>query len=251
VNPIRRPGGPAAPLLAALLAAVSLQLCAGPAAAQSDPANSDEELVDRIVAVVDEDPILASELEEVIGLGLAEARAGETVEQLRGRVLAALIDERLRFHEVDRFGFEQVPVTVIEQRLAEIRSRFGGEAAFRAPPAELETPTDELRQPVARQLMVLTYGDARLGARVFVSLDDIREYYDQTLVPAMRARNETPPPIDTVREDIRALLKEQRLNEEIQRWTEELRSQADVEVFLDTPGPLPPVVYRVGRPPGP
>lgn len=251
MNPSRRPGGPAAPLLAAVLAAVCLQLCPGPAAAQNGAAGGGEELVDRIVAVVDEDPILASELEEVIGLGLAEPRAGETAEQLRGRVLEALVDERLRFHEVDRFGFEQVPVAVIEQRLAEIRSRFGSEAAFRARLAQLETTPDELRQLVARQLMVLTYVDERLGARVFVSLDDIRAYYDQTLVPAMRQRGETPPPIDTVREDVRALLKEQRLNEEITRWTEELRAQADVEVFLDTPGPLPPVVYRVGRPPGP
>ena len=39
------------------------------------------------------------------------------------------------------------------------------------------------------------------------------------------------------------MLKEERLNEEIERWTEELRRQADVEdYFDDVEGPLPGVV---------
>lgn len=230
---------------AAALALLATALLADGAGAQ--PAELDgNRLVDRILAVVDEDPILMSEIEEVIGLGLAEPRPGEGRDAFRARVLDALVDERLRFHEVDRFGFAQVPVALIEERVAEVRSRFASAEDFARRLAELRMGEDELRQLVARQLMVLTYVDERLGARVFVGLDDIRAYYDRELVPAMRAEGQTPPSLEAVREDIRAVLKQQRLNEEIARWTEELRLAADIQLFLDEPDSLPPVVEPAG-----
>ena len=43
-----------------------------------------------------------------------------------------------------------------------------------------------LRQLVARQLLVLTYVDERLGPRVFVGPDDINRYYRSVLTPEMQ-----------------------------------------------------------------
>ena len=52
---------------------------------------------------------------------------------------------------------------------------------------------------------------------------------------------ETAPPLPEVREQIRAVIREQRLNEEIDRWTEELRIEADIDDFFDAPlDELPP-----------
>jgi hypothetical protein len=46
-----------------------------------------------------------------------------------------------------------------------------------------------------------------------------------------------------VREEIRAVLREMRLNEEIERWTEELRQEADIVDYFDDPREeLPPLV---------
>ena len=67
-----------------------------PVRAQQEPA-----VIDRILAVVDEDPILLSEVEQAIGLGLVERQAEESEEEYRRRVLARLIEQRLRFHEID------------------------------------------------------------------------------------------------------------------------------------------------------
>jgi hypothetical protein len=55
------------------------------------------------------------------------------------------------------------------------------------------------------------------------------------------------PPIEEVREDIRQLLKERRLNEAIEGRTEELRREADVLTFFDEPEGLPPVVLEIGQ----
>lgn len=201
--------------------------------------------MDRVLAVVDDDPILTSDVEQVVGLGLAERRGGETDEAFRRRVLDELIEQRLRFHEIDRFGFGQVPVDEVEELFADIRGRYASDEEFQRRLLQLGLDETGLRQLVARQLMVLTYVEERLGPRVFVSIDDIRKYYDEVLAPELRRRGETVPPIEEVREQIRAVLKEQRLNEEIVEWTGELRAKADVVNYFDSEhGELPPPVPR-------
>jgi hypothetical protein len=214
------------------------------------PATGALQLKDRVLAVVDEDPILGSDLERTIGLGLVERKPGESDRDFRRRVLDELINQRLRFHEIDRFGFQQVPVQEIERQVAEIRARFKDEAAFRARLKELGLDLAALRQLVARQLEVLAYVDERLGPQVFVGFDDIATYYRNVLVPEMQRQHQPVPPLDEVREKIREVLKQQRLTQEIDRWTEELRRNAIIAVYFDQPagGPLPPVIKRYDRP---
>ena len=224
-----------------------------PAMQQNDPKlqpnpQQDPKLRDRVLAVVDEEPILQSDLDRVIALGLAQRRDNEEETAFRRRVLDQLIEERLRFHEMDRFGFEQVPVEEIEAHVAEIRKSFADDAAFQKALRDQQMSLKNLRQLVARQLMVMTYVDEQLGPRVFVSLDDINNYYRTTFSAEMRRRGQPVPPVEDVRDDIRAVLKEQRLNDAIEKWTEELRRKADIQVYFDQPaGKLPPVVKKIGK----
>jgi len=221
-------------------------------AAPAPGTNDAHILIDRVLAVVDEDPILQSEVEQVVRLKMVEALEEEDESSLRRRVLDQLIEQRIRFHEIDSFGFVELPPGDVEAGFIAISERFENEEDFAARLEELGLEPDSLRQLVARQLMVLTYVDERLGPRVFVDLDDIRNYYDQTLVPEMGKEGAEAPPLAEVREQIRAVLKQQRLNEEIVRWTEELRRLADVEDYFDTvEAELPAVAAEVESPPNP
>lgn len=206
-------------------------------------------LKDRVLAVVDEDPILNSDLDRVIALGFKQQKPGENEIAFRKRALNDLIEERLRFHEIDRFGFGQVPVAQIDAHVAEIRARFKDEATFQKTLKEHGLTVKDLREIVARQLGVLTYVDEQLGPRVFLSLDDINAYYRTVLSPEMQKRGQPVPPVEDVRDQIRTVLREQRLNEAIAKWTEELRRKADIQNYFDLPaGQLPPVVKKIGVP---
>ena len=234
-------------MLFLILIPLSLTL-ASPAAAQA-PKPGQPVLQDKVLAVVDEDPILKTDLDRIIKLGFVQPKAGESGEAFRRRVLDELIEERLRFHEIDRFGFQQVPVDEIEREVAKIRARFADEASFQKALKEVGLDAKKLRQLVARQLLVLTYVDERLGPRVFVSLEDINRYYRDVLTPEMRRRGQPVPPVEDVREDIREVLKQQRLTQEIETWTQELRTRADVIVYGERSGaPLPPVVKKIEKP---
>jgi DNA-binding MarR family transcriptional regulator len=236
---------------AAALSAVSAgaQKPSPPAAPASIPAPGLEpRLRDRVMAVVDEDPILASEVERVVALGLAERKPGESDTVFRRRILDGLVEQRLRFHEIDRYGFEQVPVDMIEKNVAVIRARFPNEEAFRKALRDLGLTQQALRQLVARQLLVLTHVEEQLGPRVFVGLDDITQYYRTTYTQEMQRQKLPVQPLDDVREQIRTILKEDRLNKELEKWTEELRRKADIHIYFDKPpGDLPPVIKRIEK----
>jgi len=232
--------------LSALLLILLSTLPGRPAAAQDRPENL--QLRDRIVAVVDEDPILDSDIDRAIALGLVTREDGEAEESYRRRVLEALIDHSVRFHEVTRFGIEQVPVHQIEEQVALIRSRFADDEEFSRQLETVGLDLATLRQLVARQLRVWTYFEEFLGPRIFVSLDDVRAYYDETLVPELEARGQPAPPIEKVREEIRAVLKERRLNAAITTRTEELRREADIVNYFDgSSAELPPVILEIGE----
>lgn len=203
-------------------------------------------VVDRILAVVDEDPILQSEVDQLIGLGLVERHEDEAEEEFGRRVLVRLIDQRLRFHEIDRFGFGELPIGEVEEQYAAFRSQFGSDDAFDEHLAGLGLDETGLKQLVARQLMVVTYVEERLGPRVFVAMDDITAYYDNVLTPEMAAAGQALPPIQDVREQIREVVKQQRLNEEIDRWTDELRRKADIEDYSASGNDSPPE-HRLGE----
>ena len=234
----------------ALLAATAASGGAQEAAVRGETGRFDR--IDRILAIVDDDPILDSDVDRALGLGLVETGGATDQEALRRAVLDRLIDERLRFHEIDRFGFTEISLDEVDRGYEAIRGRFADPDVFASRLEALDLDPEGLRQLVARQIMVLTYVEERLGSRVFVSLDDIRGYYNETLEPELEARGETAPPLPEVRERIRAVLREQRLNQEIDRWTEELRIEADVDDFFDSPlDELPSHLIDTIEPAGP
>lgn len=231
------------PLRKITLILVILSTLGAPSVASAN----EEQPVDRLLAVVDDDPILESQLDQMIGIGMVEQQDEEDETRFRRRILDGLIEEKLRFHEVDRFGFAEVPVDEVEEQFEAVRDRFPDEQSFQSRLQELNLNELGLRQLLARQVMVLIYVEERLGARVFVGLEEIQAYYDAVLVPQLEANQDPIPPVREVREAIRQVLREELLNEEIERWTDELRRDADVVDYFDREQrDLPPVVHQVG-----
>ena len=233
---------PRASILSSLILGGALGLSSGVVLGSQD-----RDPADRILAVVDDDPILASEVEQVLSFGIIRPETEENDRAVKRRALDFLIEERLRFHEVDRFGFAEVPVEIVDEEFDKLEQRLGGSEELAAAIEELGLDEQGVRQVLARQVMVWVYVEERLGARIFVGLEDIRRYYDETLVPELVERGAPVPAVEEVREAIRTLLREQRMNEELEHWTTELVQQADIEDYFDSNfDSLPPLVDTTG-----
>jgi hypothetical protein len=187
--------------------------------------------VDRVAAVIDKQVITVSEVSQMVELRFFPRNQGESEDDFRHRVLDALIAQALKFRDVERFGAEDIPKDSIEARVTEIAKRFPTPADLDAALNRVELTPDELRALVKRQLQVEAYVQERFAPLVFVSNDEIATYYRGTWSQQRRQRGLAIPPLAEVREEIRTLLRASRLQEEIEKWTTQLRDRANVDIY--------------------
>ena len=187
--------------------------------------------VDRIAAVVDQQVLTVSEIAQMVDIRFFP-RLAKSEDDHRHEVLDALIAQALRYRDVERFGAEDIPRDTIEARIVEIQRRFGSEAEFNTALARAELTLDEVGTLVKRQLQVEAYIQERFAPLVFVSSDDIEEYYRGPWASQRRERGLAVVPLSAeVREEIRDAIRATRLQEEIEKWTTQLRARANVDVY--------------------
>jgi hypothetical protein len=187
--------------------------------------------VDRVAALIDKQVLTVSEVSQMVELHFFPRPAKQSDDDYRHDVLESLIAQALRFRDVERFGAEDITKDAIEARMAQISARFATPADFTAAIARTELTPDEVRGLVKHQLQVEAYIQERFSPLIFVSQDEIETYYRGTWTQQRRARNLPLQPLAEATPEIRALLKASRLKSEIDTWTEQLRSRANVDVY--------------------
>jgi hypothetical protein len=204
----------------------------GLAALLLSPATASGEIIDRVAAVVERQVITLSEVNQIVELRLIARRDGESEPDYRRRVVDALVAQLLRYRDVERFGAPDVSANAIESRLGEIVARFPSEEDFVETLLRIEMSLDEVRNVIKRQLQVAAFVDERFAPLIFVSLAEIEEYYRNVWAPQRRSRGLPVPPLGDVREEIRTLIRAGQLDDEIDNWTVQLRSRANVDIYV-------------------
>jgi hypothetical protein len=186
--------------------------------------------VDRIAAVIDRQVLTVSEISQMVDIRFFP-RTSASEDDHRRDVLDALIAQALRLRDVERFGAQDIPKDTIEARLQEMQRRFASEAEFGAAIVRAELTLDEVRALVKRQLQVEAYIQERFAPLVFVSPEDIEAYYRGPWTTQRRQRGLPVPPLDQVREEVRLAVRSTRVQQEIEKWTAQLRARANVDVY--------------------
>jgi hypothetical protein len=187
--------------------------------------------VDRVAAVIDREVITVSEVSQMVEIRFFSRKAGQNDDDYRRSVLDNLIAQALRYRDVERFGAQDISKDSIEARLEEIGKRFATPEELNAALVHAELTPDEVRALIKRQLQVEAYIQERFAPVVFIPNEDIETYYRTTWSQQRRQRGLAIPPLGEVREEIRALLRSDRLQQEIEQWTSQLRVRANVDVY--------------------
>lgn len=187
--------------------------------------------VDRVAALIDRQVLTVSEVSQMVEIRFFPRPAKQSDDDYRHDVLESLIDQTLRFRDVERFGAEDISKDVIEARMREIATRFPASTDFDAAIARAELTPDEVRAQVKRQLQVEAYIRERFSPLIFVSQDEVEAYYRGTWSEERKASGLPVQSLAEATETVRTRLKASRLQEEIKKWTEQLRSRANVDVY--------------------
>lgn len=202
-------------------------LTAGVAAPQS-ASPPEPAALDRVLAVVNGEPITLSEVAEAIAFEPGVNPPPGVEETLEG-----LIDARLMEAEARRYPLEPPSQDETEAALALLRNEFRTPEDYRATLLRFGIAEDYLRKRIERALIVARYLDRRFRPLVQVPQRDVEEYYRTVLEPDIGAG--APEALEEVEAQIRYDLEQRDLARRIAEWVDELRSTARI-VRL----PLPP-----------
>jgi len=196
------------------------------------------DVLDRIVATVNNHIILQSEWQDAVRYdAFVAGRALDQVQTAdRKAALDHLIDQELLREQMRSSGFPHASSEEVEKSLQEIRKRYAAnaEAGWEAALKRYGLTEQELKKRVALQVDLLGLVDSRLRPNVVIDSKSIESYYNQELLPKLRQSGANQVPLAEVTPRIRELLTQQKMNQMLVAWLQDLRSGSQIRTEAGT-----------------
>jgi hypothetical protein len=193
-----------------------------------------QKIVDQIVALVNGEVITRSDLIWSLALDpKAPDPSGKMSSEILQRKLEVIIDERLIAQEAAKLPAAEVSQGEVEEAIRALKSSFRTEEEFQRRVEAVGLTAERISDMARQRVLINRFIDFRFRSFVLVSEEEVRDYYEQKLAPEVRRRGADPPSLDKVRGDIVALLKQQKVNIEIDRWLREIRQRAEIVTLAE------------------
>jgi peptidyl-prolyl cis-trans isomerase SurA len=191
------------------------------------------ESLDRVVAVVNRQPILASDVEDAAHFeALEQGKVPNTLDAERKAVLNRVIERELICQQMpDTF---EPASGLVDHHISELRAQFPAiktDAQWMDMLATYGLDTETLRADVTLELKVVHFLEIRLRPTVRVESDEVSDYYSKKLVPQLKAAGATAEPIERVRDKIEEVLLQQKMTEVFDAWVANLRTQGTIRIL--------------------
>jgi len=188
-----------------------------------------QEIADRIVARVENDIILLSDIRALSRYQQFLDGKSETDAQ----ILERLIDQWIVRTEANASRFPQPSDADIDRELERVQKSFASKEEFEARRKQIGLSVAEIRNMLATQLYLSNYLDSRFRPGVQIDPKTIDDFYEKSVVPRAKARGQEPPPLDAARDFIQEALVQRGINDQADQWLIESKARLHIEKFLD------------------
>jgi hypothetical protein len=234
-------------LFAAGLIAMFLS-ASGPIFAQTEPAAAaasqssaaKPQLLDRVIAVVNGDVLLESDLDQEVKFAAFEPFTSEPAGDARKQAMDQLIDRALVEQQMkNQPGLPQVSEGDLNKQLTQLRKSLpecakyacwtdDGWATFcRMHGFTTQEVVDHWRT----RLLLLAFIEQRFRTGIRISQPEIESYYNTSFVPKFREQHLTPPTLGSVAQRIQEILLQERVNVLFTDWLKSLHEQGTVQIL--------------------
>jgi peptidyl-prolyl cis-trans isomerase SurA len=197
-------------------------------------------VLDRVVAVVNNNAILASDIDDEIRLSVLDPGRGGLGVLTREGALDQLISRTLIQQQIREEDLQSAEPSTAEvnDRLGEIRKELpecvhkdcASEAGWKAFLIAHGLTPERVMAYSRYRIEILRFIEERFRQGIQIPQQDIQTYYDKTLVPQY-TKGEAIPPLNQVAPRIQEILLQQRVNALFDGWLENLRKQGEIEVL--------------------
>jgi hypothetical protein len=193
------------------------------------PSRAGQEVVDRIVARVENDVILWSEIRTLSKY----QRFLDGTSETDGQILNRLIDQWIVRNEADVSRFPHPSAADIERGMERVRKSLGSPEEFESKEKQCGLNDQQIRAMVAAQLYLSNYLDSRFRPAVRIEPQAVEDFYRNSVVPVAKARGQEPPSLDAARDAIEEALMQNGINGQADQWLKESRTRLHIEKLLD------------------
>jgi hypothetical protein len=210
---------------------MSLSAFSAAAIAAPQPAPQ-AQIVDGIVARIEDDIITLSELRELAAYQHLLDGRSQSNEELRSE----LIEQWVVNNEAATARFPLPAETEVDRELSRVENSFPSAAAYRQRLAASGLTSEAVRRVITRQIYLARYLDYKFRSSIQVTDSAIENYYRGHLVPELQAKGQQAPPLADVTSQIRELLIEQSVNDRTAAWFDETKPRLKIELEpMDAP----------------
>lgn len=188
-----------------------------------------QEVVDRIVAQVDDDIILLSDVRALARYQFFVDGKAESDSEILDR----LIDQWIVRNEAKAALFPQPSDEDVKRSLERLKRSFSSPEEFEERKKQSGFSDDDIERMLRVQLYLSNYLDSRFRASIQIDEKDIEQFYKTRIVPRAESRRQTPPTLEAARGFIQEALVQRAINEQSDRWLKEARARVHVENLLN------------------
>lgn len=189
---------------------------------------SAQEVVDRIVARVENDVILLSDIRQVSRYQLLVNGKSES----DADILDRLIDQWIVRSEATAAHTPKPTDADIERGLQRLQQSFANRPDYEARRKLADLTEAEVRNLTADQLYLDNYLDSRFRPSVQVDEQAIQNFYESAVLPRAKARGQNPPSLDAAHDYIQEALVQDGINAQADRWLKESHARIHVTKML-------------------
>lgn len=196
--------------------------------------------IDGVVAVVNGDVILESDVDEEKRFEAIQPYRGSTAEFSRDRAVQRLIDRTLILQQA-AIEADQISVSdeELDKQLQTLRKDIPAcvqyhcetDAGWEKYLAANGFVAQEFRDRWRKRMELLRLIEVRFRNGIHISDDEIKQYYEKTMLPEYARQKVTPPKLDTISRRIEEVLLQQQVGSLLRDWLQSLRAQGNVWIM--------------------
>ncbi len=191
-----------------------------------------QEVVDRIVARIENDVILLSDLRLLSHYQMFLDGKSEGDRKL----LDLLIDQWIVRNEATVSRIAQPTEEDVDKSLARLKRSFSSAEEFEERRKQSGLSEEDLRKMTRSQLYLSNYLDTRFRPAIQIDDKDIEDFYQSRVVPRAGSRGQAPPSREASRDFIQEVLVQRAINEQAEKWLSESRTRVRVDNLLEEGG---------------
>jgi peptidyl-prolyl cis-trans isomerase SurA len=229
-----------------LVLPVALMLACGAAQAQNAATQSQGTAaqdagatqLDRVVAIVNGDLILESDVDEERRFAVFQPYSQPTGSFSRAQAIQRLIDRTLILQQAREQPRKPITDAEVQANLADLRKDILACKQYKCDTADgwHKFLTDngfteeELTRHWRDRMETLQFIEDRFRMGIRISDQQVKDYYTKTLLPKYAERKATAPILDSISDRIREILLQEQVSALLEDWLKALRASGDVRM---------------------